>query len=224
VLRIIARFTLSVVLTLCLDLAFTLLGCGGTQGDEPAVPHHHDHGDDEGPTVPNATFSALQACAERAQHRFKGTTYALQFNVEVTEGGRADRVKFKGSYPDDARMASCMGGVLEGMPVPPFVVQALLADADPPQSRGSMGFVMVLAGGVALVPVTLAAAGVTVLVGVTIYLTEEVIETVKRRRKSRKIREECIAECTDSSLPTPDFGFKFWNCVNDCMRRRGAIP
>lgn len=36
-------------------------------------------------------------------------------------------------------------------------------------------------------------------------------------------KDECIAECSDSSLPTgPLHGFPFWNCVNACMEARGC--
>jgi hypothetical protein len=37
----------------------------------------------------------------------------------------------------------------------------------------------------------------------------------------KQIKDDCIAECA-RELPTPDHGFKFWNCVNDCMRREGC--
>ncbi|UTW46643.1 RHS repeat-associated core domain-containing protein [bacterium SCSIO 12696] len=34
-------------------------------------------------------------------------------------------------------------------------------------------------------------------------------------QKSKKDR--CIERCSDSTLPTNDNGFSFWNCVNRCM-------
>lgn len=34
-------------------------------------------------------------------------------------------------------------------------------------------------------------------------------------QKSRK--DECIERCSDSTLPTRDNGFSFWNCVNRCL-------
>jgi hypothetical protein len=146
-----------------------------------AVAHPHAG---EGPTVPDATVSKLTACAEQGKRRLKEDMYALQFNVEVTESGHADRVKLKDSYPSDGAMESCIGGALEAMSVPAFVVQALLADANPPESSGNIGFVMVLGGAIALVPATVVAPGVTVLVSVTVYLSKEVIETARRRRQS----------------------------------------
>jgi hypothetical protein len=38
------------------------------------------------------------------------------------------------------------------------------------------------------------------------------------------VKNACIAECSESSLPTYNFGWKFFNCVNDCMRRHGYDP
>jgi RHS repeat-associated protein len=40
--------------------------------------------------------------------------------------------------------------------------------------------------------------------------------------RCRKVKDECIAECSDSSLPSGDYGFRFWNCVNACMARHGC--
>jgi hypothetical protein len=38
------------------------------------------------------------------------------------------------------------------------------------------------------------------------------------------VKNACIAECSESSLPTYNFGWKFFNCVNECMRRHGYDP
>lgn len=38
------------------------------------------------------------------------------------------------------------------------------------------------------------------------------------------VKNACIAECSESSLPTYDYGWKFFNCINDCMRRHGYDP
>jgi hypothetical protein len=38
------------------------------------------------------------------------------------------------------------------------------------------------------------------------------------------VKNACIAECSESSLPTYNFGWEFFNCVNDCMRRHGYDP
>lgn len=36
------------------------------------------------------------------------------------------------------------------------------------------------------------------------------------------VRATCRAKCSNSSLPTGDFGFRFWNCVNDCAELSGC--
>ena len=38
------------------------------------------------------------------------------------------------------------------------------------------------------------------------------------------VKNACIAECSQSSLPTHNYGWKFFNCVNECMRRHGYDP
>lgn len=38
------------------------------------------------------------------------------------------------------------------------------------------------------------------------------------------VKNACIAECSESSLSTHNYGWKFFNCVNDCMRRHGHDP
>lgn len=38
----------------------------------------------------------------------------------------------------------------------------------------------------------------------------------------RQIRNKCVAECSNTALPSGDYGFLFWNCVNKCMQRYGC--
>jgi hypothetical protein len=192
-LRTIGRLTLAVGLALCLGLAFTPVGCGGSQGGE-ASPRGG-----EGPSVPDATVSALRACAEQSKAHLKETTYAFQFAVEVTEDGHAGRVRLKDSSPNDDGMEACMARALEDMPVPLSVVQALSeqaeqAEAVSPESRGLMGnpLAAVVGGVISLAPAVLTAAGVTVIVGVTIYAGEEIVEAVKRRKRKNRHKEQCI--------------------------------
>jgi hypothetical protein len=115
-----------------------------------------------------------------------------------------------------------MARALEGLSAPLSVVQALLADAVAPQSRGSMGFVMVLGGAVALVPLTLVAAGVTVLVGVTIYLSKEVVETARRRRRSKEKCLKMYIECAGMGDPCTRKINRDYNvcslCQDNCIK------
>jgi hypothetical protein len=38
----------------------------------------------------------------------------------------------------------------------------------------------------------------------------------------KRIRNMCIAQCSDTSLPSGDHEFSFWNCVNKCMQKYGC--
>ena len=49
--------------------------------------------------------------------------------------------------------------------------------------------------------------------------------TQPRNRRSPECQaryEECLADCTATDLPTHDFGFRFWKCVNECMEAAGC--
>jgi hypothetical protein len=38
------------------------------------------------------------------------------------------------------------------------------------------------------------------------------------------VKNACIAECSESNFPTNNYGWKFFNCVNECMKRHGHDP
>jgi|SRR5581483_1029174 len=38
------------------------------------------------------------------------------------------------------------------------------------------------------------------------------------------VKTACITECSETSLPSYDFGWRFQNCVRDCMLRHGCDP
>jgi hypothetical protein len=61
-----------------------------------------------------------------------------------------------------------------------------------------MGNVFVLGGAVNLVPIVLVAAGVTIVVAVTVHVAEEAIEAARRRRKVEKECKELLVECLNN--------------------------
>ncbi|HUO36037.1 MAG TPA: RHS repeat-associated core domain-containing protein, partial [Candidatus Acidoferrum sp.] len=38
----------------------------------------------------------------------------------------------------------------------------------------------------------------------------------------KQVKQDCIETCSESSLPSGDNGFRFWNCVNKCMESAGC--
>ena len=228
----IARTVSGLGLAVCLGLAFVPPACGGRQAAELSVFHGSD-----GPTVPAATVSKLQACADRIRDPLKEITYTFYFHVEVAEDGHVDRVKHKESIPVDPGIESCLADALEGMRVPASAVEALTqqrehAEGVSPSSRGLMGdpisagaALLAALAGVELVPVTLAAGAVTVTVGVTIYVGEKVIEKVKRRKRNENSCGEMYDNCKDRNYPPcntyPQPGKSLCGFCNlDCFAKR----
>ena len=41
--------------------------------------------------------------------------------------------------------------------------------------------------------------------------------------RCKKIKDYCIDICSDTALPSGDRGFRFWNCVNQCMEEHGCL-
>jgi len=134
----------------------------------------------------------MMACVTEAKGRLTDTVYAMQFDVEVTETGEAQRVKFRDSSPSEGALSACIGHALEGMTVPVSVLRLILKEkATSLESRELTGQVWeeVLGAGASLGPIFLAAAGVTVIVIVGVYATSETIDAVRRLRKRR---EKCL--------------------------------
>lgn len=50
----------------------------------------------------------------------------------------------------------------------------------------------------------------------TFAMTDDIMRSI--------VKNACIAECSESSLPTHNHGWTFFNCVNDCLRRHGYDP
>jgi hypothetical protein len=51
---------------------------------------------------------------------------------------------------------------------------------------------------------------------------EDVNQLAGISRYCKKVRDECIDECTWRTLPTSDYGMSFFRCKRDCMTRRGC--
>lgn len=56
--------------------------------------------------------------------------------------------------------------------------------------------------------------------------TKKLIEWCTKSMKNRceKVNDQCIAKCTDETLPTRDYGASFMVCYNHCMLDNGCQP
>jgi RHS repeat-associated protein len=66
-------------------------------------------------------------------------------------------------------------------------------------------------------------AGVGAAVGALIgaLLADRTCDDTKQDR-CKQVKADCIDSCSDSSLPSGDNGFRFWNCVNRCLEAAGC--
>jgi len=102
-------------LAVCLGLAFTPVGCGGSE-EVSYEPRHA--GSSDGPSAPQSTMAQLEACAHGGVGRMQeGMYYAILLDADVTESGHVERVKVRDADIDDQGIASCMLDALRAMQV-----------------------------------------------------------------------------------------------------------
>jgi hypothetical protein len=73
-------------------------------------------------------------------------------------------------------------------------------------------------GGGALAPIFILAASITVIVAVALYVTKETAE----KKRCKKVKQNCIEYCSDTVLPTRDYGVMLQNCKHDCLEKHGS--
>jgi hypothetical protein len=203
------------------------IGCSGPQ-PEPLYVHN----DSVPPTmsesarsieVPEATVRELKACVETKYRRSAEPSHAFQYNLGANDQGKVLEVNLRDSTLRDGLLEACFERALAAMEVPKDALQFRVAKPfsggeSTYSSRADISIVQAAAAPIALVPIVLVTAGVTILVGVTIYIAAEALEEQER---CKGVKEDCIVAC-NGKLPTGDFGFRFWNCVNRCMRTAGC--
>ncbi|HMY15504.1 MAG TPA: hypothetical protein PKA58_04200 [Polyangium sp.] len=84
-------------------------------------------------------------------------------------------------------------------------------------SRSSLGVVQAAAP-IALAPIIIPALGVVIIVAISI----EIVRNATSGPDCKQIKQECITFCSETTLPTPDFGWKFQKCKNDCLESQGC--
>lgn len=195
--------------------ATALCCCGSDVGSEPRSPPQAAVADPypkaaSGVEAPRTTIDAMQRCADRFAPKLRGESFAVLFDLNVDV--QSNTVKVKDSMLDGSPLESCLASALERMEIPDSVAHMLHVS---PSSRSTVGVVQAAAAPIALLPIALAAAGVTILVGVTIYVASEAL---KERERCQKVKAACIAKCSDETLPTGTFnGDPFFQCRRRCL-------
>jgi hypothetical protein len=200
------------------------LGCGSRAAE---IPRHVDS-TRAGPTVPGETVAALTACVEEGAARLTDTSYAILVDVDVDEDGHVEGARVKDSIIGDPGIESCMVSALRGMSLPASITRTGRVSPESRRYVGNAG-----AGAlVALGPIALAAAGITVLMVVTVYIVEETVEAISKRER-KKIDDKCqelLHECLDHPKhpdgKSSDFGENkpCGDCKRQCVHQKGEWP
>ncbi len=170
--------------------------------------------------APREAVAALQTCADRYAPHLSSDMYAILFDVEKNTSGQITAVKIKDSMLNGSDIEECLTGVLELMVVPGTATNTRHNVST--QSRSMIGVVQAAAAPIALLPIVLVAAGVTILVGVTIYVATQAIDAGSETARCREVKEKCIAHCSGpAGLPAPGGG-RFRGCMRECMESQGC--
>lgn len=196
-----------------LGLVVALCSCSADPGYEPRYEPHESQSSPEvalpkttakSIEAPRKTVVALQGCADRFALKLSGKSdsYAVLYDLEATANGITAKVK--DSMISGSELERCLTQVLERMEVSDEMVDASRVSSATshasPQSRSMVGVVQVAPVVIALAPIVLVAGGVTILVGVSIVVAEELAEALRRRKKWENECQKKLTECLLSSL------------------------
>jgi hypothetical protein len=222
------RKALSSLLASMVAVASIPLGCGGVAQEEgPGVvlrqqelPRMAEGGSVE---VPDATVREIKACVDARADRWPEPSYTFQYDMRATDRGDVVGVKLHDATLRDASLEACFERALAAMNVPKDalqlrVVKPFSGGESTYSSRTSAGFVQALAAPIALAPIFIPALGVTIIVAISL----DIIRKATSGPNCKQVKAECITFCSDTTLPTPDFGWKFQKCKNDCLESQGC--
>lgn len=197
-------------------LAMTPLGCGGAQDEYTVISP--SYGLSSAPAakewvVPEANVETLRGCVKKHAGDIKGYRHEAHIKLNLEEDGTVHDVEMQRSTLHLDKLESCLQEALAGLSIPS---SALLLRSSEPFSGGELqgkdrafqGVVQAAAPVIAIAPVIVIAAGVTLGLYILAVAAEETIEAVKRTQKLEKMCAALRNECLGSKPlpPGSDFG------------------
>jgi len=237
--RNIARWA-AAALVVTATLGFAPLGCGSSGGRLGVA----GQGDAE---LPDGVAREIRTCAANHMQHLSSSEHTVSFDVKLASNGEVDSIALLESTLGDEELEACMAKALRSLsgddlplrhssvhpqgPVAPEArallgqTQALSCLASPPCLLALAFFV---GAAYVAVQIYLHAAQSSTAKPRTTATTEPIATagptatTASEKERCKKVKQECIEYCTDTTLPTPDYGFKFFNCKNQCLERQGC--
>ena len=202
------------------------LGCGGAQEDYVVVSQPGEQASapaQQEAQAPESVARQMKACIEKRAGQWPESSYAAQYNVEVNDRGKVLEVKLRDTTLQDSEVERCLRQAIAGMTVPAEVLRLRLSrpvsgGESMSSARESVGIVQAAVAPIALAPIIIPALGVTIIVAISL----DIIRKAASGPDCKQIKQECIEYCSETTLPTPDFGWKFQKCKNDCLELHGC--
>lgn len=232
----IQKLAIPMGLTLFLGLIFTPVACAAS------LPTRADA------DVPASTAQQLTACAMEHKTHLGSAQHSISFQLEFAEDGQVDSVALKDSTLGDEGLEACMAGALRSLSMDELPMRGSEQGSRTsvaPDSRAFVGQEQALL--CLYSPPCLLALGMLIgasFIAVQIYVnaaqsstskpwappiptvmpTAITVPTVTTEADidCKKVKEDCIEMCSETALPTPDFGAKFRRCMRACMEAKGC--
>jgi hypothetical protein len=209
------------------------LGCGAAQEEYTEVRHAPEPSVEPQPehwSASEAMTEELRGCVKQHAHELKKYSHQAKFDISVNEEGLVQEVSVRSSTLRHAGLEACLSGVLKNVSVPSSMLN--LRSSGPisggeaggetsREARNSLGVVQAAGAVVALGPVVIIAAGVTLGIYILAAAAEETIEAVKRRRKVDLACDAAYAICA-ASRRQPDWNVELFGDFKDCEACRWA--
>lgn len=234
----IKRTALSAGLALALGVGLTPLGCGSSRGSVFAGPGQGDA------KVPDDVARQIRTCTAEHMGHLPPGEHSISFDVELTKEGDVDAVGLRESTLGDEGLELCIARALRSISADDLPLgrsENRLRGPVAPEARALLGQTQALScltspPCLLAVAFFIGAAYVTVQIFVHAAAQSSTAKPEPRTAPTattmptaapvdidcKKVKDDCIETCSDTSLPTPDFGAKFQKCLRACMKASGC--
>ncbi len=208
-----------------------LAGCGGATGEEYTMVQHASGGVAAASdwSFPESVAEPMRVCMKEHANELRTFSHVMKVEAKVPAGGGdVQEVTLRSSTLHHEGLESCLMKALTTLSIPSSVIpmrssEPMSGGESMRDSRGPLGIAQVLAGAVAVGPVILMAAGVTLVVYVAAVATEEAIAAVRRTQKLENMCQALLVACiSDKWLPPGhEYGVEKdckvcnWRCKNE---------
>ncbi len=152
-------------------------------------------------SFPESVTEPMRVCIKEHANELRTFSHVMKVEAKVPAGGGdVQEVKLRSSTLHHEGLESCLMQALTTLSIPSSVMpmrssEPMSGGESLRDSRGPLGIAQVLAGSIAVGPVILMAAGVTLVVYVAAVATEEAIAAVRRTQKLEKWCDALTLEC-----------------------------